>query len=101
MANPQEILENAYQKALSATGNLNPEQVLWVQAIVTHSETQKAVLAALITSLTKKLETPTQDIRYHKIELPNGYSGRVYDTTSHPSSIKSFRAWQCGAVVVG
>ena len=28
----------------------------------------------------KKIETPTQDVRYHKTELPNGYSGRSFDT---------------------
>ena len=45
-----------------------------------NAETQKAVLAALLTSLVKKIETPTQDVRLHKIEMSGGYSGRSYDT---------------------
>jgi DNA (cytosine-5)-methyltransferase 1 len=55
-------------------------QVNWINTIIENAESQKAVLAVLITSLTKKIETPTQDVRYHKKELPNGYSGRVFDT---------------------
>jgi DNA (cytosine-5)-methyltransferase 1 len=31
--------------------------------------------------LVKKIEDPTQDVRYHKTELPNGYSGRSFDTS--------------------
>ena len=33
----------------------------------------------VITSLVKKIETPTQDVRRHKVEMPGGYSGRSYD----------------------
>ena len=83
MNNVREILEDAYQLAESGN-NTQPElsesQQKWVETIVEKAESQKAVLAVLITSLTKKIETPTQDVRYHKIELPNGYSGRSFDT---------------------
>ena len=30
--------------------------------------------------LVKKIDDPKQDIRYHKVELDNGFSGRTYDT---------------------
>ena len=30
--------------------------------------------------LVKKIDNPNQDIRYHKVELKNGFSGRTYDT---------------------
>ena len=77
------ILENAYQFAESRDKThieLSELQQKWVETIVEKAESQKAVLAVLITSLTKKIETPTQDVRYHKTELPNGYSGRSFDT---------------------
>ncbi|RKU24456.1 DNA methyltransferase [Candidatus Poribacteria bacterium] len=78
------ILEDAYQRAESGHNTdfeLSELQQKWVETIVEKAESQKAVLAVLITSLTKKIETPTQDVRYHKTELPNGYSGRTFDTS--------------------
>ena len=83
MNNVREILEEAHQLAESGN-NTKPElsesQQKWIETIVEKAESQKAVLAVLITSLTKKIETPTQDVRYDKKELSNGYSGRVFDT---------------------
>lgn len=77
------ILEDAYQYAESRSNShfeLSESQQKWVETIVEKSESQKAVLAVLITSITKKIETSTQDVRCHKTELPNGYSGRGFDT---------------------
>lgn len=77
------ILEEAYQLAESKDNThseLSATQENWIKIIVEKVESQKGVLAVLITSLTKKIETPTQDVRYHKKELSNGYSGRVFDT---------------------
>lgn len=84
MNNVRAILEYAYQVAESGDNThseLSGSQQRWVETIVEKAESQKAVLAVLITSLTKKIETPTQDVRYHKTELPNGYSGRSFDTS--------------------
>lgn len=78
------ILEDAYQLAELGNGvdsELSESQRHWIEIIGEKAESQKAVLAVLITSLTKKIETPTQDVRYHKRELPNGYSGRSFDTS--------------------
>ena len=77
------ILERSYQKALSNANifsELSDQQRGWVEEIIEKAESQKAVLAVLITSLTKKIESPSQDVRSHKKELLNGYSGRGYDT---------------------
>ncbi len=82
--NIRSILEDTYQRAASGdnTGSeLSETQENWIKTIAEKAESQKAVLAVLITSLTKKIETPTQDVRYHKRELPNGYSGRSFDTS--------------------
>ena len=79
------ILENIYQQAESRNHiapELSDQQLKWIETIVERAEDQKGVLAVLITSLAKKVETPTQDVRYHKTELPNGYSGRGLDTKS-------------------
>lgn len=72
---------SAYQQAQQPDNLplLTDSQRSWCQIIVTNAETQKAVLAAVITSLTKKVESPQQDVRQHKVELPGGYSGRSYD----------------------
>ena len=80
---PFNILTDAYQQARSSSGiqpALSDIQLSYVNSIIDNAESQKAVLTVLITSLTKKIELPFQDVRYHKKELQNGYSGRGYDT---------------------
>ncbi|MDA1191071.1 MAG: hypothetical protein O3A46_05225 [Candidatus Poribacteria bacterium] len=56
-----------------------------LQLLVDKAESQKAVIAVLITSLLKKIESPGQDIRYHQAGMEKdgvkvGYSGRTIDT---------------------
>ena len=83
MNNIRAILEDAYQLAESKRDlrpGLSGNQIKWIETIMEKAESQKAVIAVLITSLVKKIETPAQDIRYHKKELPKGYSGRGFDT---------------------
>ena len=83
MKTPRSILEEIYQSAdvdRDVLSVLSPTKQEWVKIVVAHAESQKAVLAVLVTSLVKKIEMPSQDIRYHKAELPNGYSGRSFDT---------------------
>lgn len=77
------ILEDTYQLAESSDNtysDLSESQERWVSAIIEKSESFRAVLTVLITSLVKKIQTPTQDVRYHQDNLPNGYSGRSLDT---------------------
>lgn len=84
MDNIRAILEDAYRLAeseRSLQSGLSEIQRRWIETIVEKAESHKAVLAILITPFVKKIETPTQDIRYHKKELPNGYSGRGFDTS--------------------
>lgn len=83
MVNTRAILENAFRLSKSEHGlqsGLSDIQRKWIETIVESAESQKGVVTVLITSFVKKIETPTQDIRYHKRELPNGYSGRGFDT---------------------
>lgn len=83
MKSPRLILEEVYQNAhveRNMLSVLSPTKREWVEVVVAGAESQKAVLTVLVTSLVKKIEMPIQDIRYHKVELPNGYSGRSFDT---------------------
>ena len=81
-----EILEEIYNRALAlyqdnetAPGVAEPYQG-HCQVIVDNQESNKGVLAALITLLLKKLHTPEQDIRLHQAQLEGGFSGRGLDT---------------------
>ena len=86
---PAQILNDALEEATkefskdkgkSFLGKLNARARNWITILGQKSGKQKAVVSALTTSLTKKIETPTQDVRYHKVELRGGYSGRTLDT---------------------
>ncbi len=84
MNNVRSILEDAYHLAASKQElqqGLTEIQRGWIETIIEKAESHKGVLAVLITSFVKKIETPSQDIRYHKKGLPNGYSGRSFDTS--------------------
>ena len=77
------FLEDAYQLAESSGSqysDLSESQERWVKAIIEKAESYRGVLTVLITSLVKKIETSPQDVRYHQEKLPNGYSGRGFDT---------------------
>lgn len=86
---PYQILKRVHEEAVeqfhkdkgkSFLATLNSNQSRWINIIAENSEKQKGVLAVLVTSLTKKIETPSQDVRYHQDQLPGGYSGRTLDT---------------------
>ena len=83
MSTPRDVLEKSYETAIlaeTAPTTLSAQQQEWLQVITNSAERQKAVLAATATSLVKKIVTPEQDIRLHKVEMPGGYSGRSFDT---------------------
>ncbi|MFH1407507.1 MAG: hypothetical protein ABIG91_00495 [Patescibacteria group bacterium] len=82
------ILENLYRKAFSNvkanktdfSSQIDGETLKELNLLIEKSVEQKAVITVLITSLTKKMDNPRQDIRLHKAEFKGGYSGRGYDT---------------------
>ena len=83
------ILEDKYNKALeefdedrgkSFFDNLMANATTWLETIAKYSERQRGVVSVLVTSLTKKMKSPEQDIRYHQDQLQGGYSGRTLDT---------------------
>lgn len=81
---PNEFLENALADAKNfkqfKISNLPEDVIQNTEILVSHEETFKGVFTAYLTSLTYKYLHQDQDIRYHKIDLPNGYSGRSFDT---------------------
>lgn len=52
----------------------------YIKIIIDNAYKNKAVWTVLITLLYYKVLNPKQDIRYHKVELKNGFSGRTFDT---------------------
>ncbi|MDW8295560.1 MAG: hypothetical protein RMJ97_01630 [Raineya sp.] len=77
----REILQQAYQQAQS----LNIEEFDWnirkdVDVLIENIEKNKSLVAAVITSLLKKIVQPTQDIRLHRTDFEQGYSARILDT---------------------
>ncbi len=83
------ILNDAFSKAekevradggIKYLNRLSSNQRNWLVKMIKKAESLKAVVTALATCLVKKIENPKQDIRYHKHELKNGFSGRTLDT---------------------
>lgn len=79
MTDGYEILKSLYHTSENQP-SLENWQMAYVETILANAESHKGILTVLITSLVKKIETPSQDIRLHKKEFVDGYSGRGYDT---------------------
>ncbi|WP_439241009.1 hypothetical protein [Lonepinella sp. BR2474] len=60
--------------------DLDNEIINNVEYIISRIDKNKGVYTVLITLALYKFTHPTQDIRQHKIELKNGFSGRSFDT---------------------
>jgi len=75
------ILEKAYQTATKSNydnidGNIKQDVDLLIEKI----DSNKSILAALVTSLMKKIVDPKQDVRLHRTDFKGGYSARSLDT---------------------
>lgn len=80
-----EILEKYYQKAIQLAekqsfDEISDEIKASIDIFIQKIERDKSLVAAIITSLLKKIISPEQDIRLHKIKFQGGYSARVLDT---------------------
>ena len=86
----ENILINVYSKSIEEiekdkgksflTNNLSENQKEWLLEIILKSESFKAIITVLTTSLVKKIENPQQDVRKHRSQFQGGYSGRTLDT---------------------
>lgn len=81
----QELLERICRQALALYQEGREQPALpepyagHCQVIIAHQESNRGVLAVLITLLLKKRHTPTQDIRLHQDRMEGGFSGRGLD----------------------
>lgn len=84
---PKEFLRQFYEQTMLLVGsddtiksNLSVEISNYLNEILKNSESAKAVLAVTFTSIIYKHFNPEQDIRNHQSSIPNGYSGRTFDS---------------------
>lgn len=85
--NPEEFLTKQYEVALKELGSSDSIQCELAEdckneaaLILEKSEASKAVLTVTLTSLVYKTLHTDQDIRRHQTSIPNGYSGRTFDS---------------------
>ena len=74
----KELLEKIYNDAKNIDiGNikLSAKVKKDIDNIVAFEESAKGVFTCVVASFTYKILNPKQDVRYHRIDLPNGYSG--------------------------
>lgn len=80
---PKQVLLSYYQQSddISDISVSLPQDALAdMETIITRAGSNKGVYTVLVTLALYKSIHPSQDIRNHKIELPNGFSGRSFDT---------------------
>ncbi|BAT52137.1 DNA-cytosine methyltransferase [Nostoc sp. NIES-3756] len=66
---------------IEITQNQLPEECqTYIAEIARKCFVRKAVHTVLITLLVHKILHPSQDIRYHQVDMPGGFSGRSIDT---------------------
>jgi len=95
---PTKLLEKAFNESMKMVGSDDyiksslPKSITnKLQEILDRSESAKAVLTVVITSLVYKLQNPEQDIRNHQTSIENGYSGRTFDSKYITPFLKSVK----------
>jgi len=90
------LLQKYYEKALiqvdsknEITTNLDKTIVHSLNEVLHRSENAKAVITVIFTSCIYKLVYPNQDIRNHQTSIPDGYSGRTFDSKYITPFLKS------------
>lgn len=95
---PTEFLEKIYQESMAVVGSDNIIKSDLDSTISNHlfeilerSESAKAVITVILTSAVYKKLNPVQDIRNHQTSIPNGYSGRTFDSKFITPFLKSVK----------
>lgn len=82
----QELLEVIYQEAVGSYENdvlvpgISDVEESHLSTVIQNQEKRKAAVAVLVTLLLKKVLSPNQEIRLHRAEFDDGFSGRRLDT---------------------
>ncbi len=82
-----EYLDRFYDETIALVGSDDiiksklPQNITnLLDTILEKSESAKAVITVILTSVVYKILNPEQDIRNHQSSIENGYSGRTFDT---------------------
>lgn len=87
--NPKDLLIQYYNQSTDITSLTVSRQVRSnIDFVLSRISSNKGVFTVLVTLALYKILHPTQDIRQHKIELPNGFSGRSFDTAYVTPTLK-------------
>lgn len=93
---PTKFLNKTYSESMKIVGSddhiksdLQSSITSCLDIILSKSESAKAVLTVIFTSITYKSLYPEQDIRKHQTSITNGYSGRTFDTKFITPFLKS------------
>lgn len=79
------LLDASSSKPLDSLGEVD----VFIRKIADNANKCKGVLAVLVTLLTYKHFHPNQDIRYHQAGMPNGFSGRTFDSQNITPFLRS------------
>lgn len=95
---PAEFLEQIYNESMQIVGSdseiksdLNKTTANHLLEILSKSESSKAVVTVILTSAVYKALNLEQDIRNHQTSIPNGYSGRTFDSKFITPFLKSVK----------
>lgn len=95
---PTEYLEKIYSESMQIVGSddkiksdLDKNIALHLSEILNRAESAKAVITVILTSAVYKIQNPNQDIRNHQTSIPNGYSGRTFDSKYITPFLKSVK----------
>lgn len=86
MKTHREILDEAYEAVMSANDDekaslsIPSEFAAKARAIVARAETNKGLIAVLVTLIAHKIFNPQQDVRFHQAQLSGGFAGRGVDS---------------------
>lgn len=78
--NPKNILLEYYNQAINREYLAQDDIKVDMDLVLNRVNKNKGVYTVLVTLALYKVLHPNQDIRQHKINLPNGFSGRSFDT---------------------
>lgn len=78
--NPKVLLKKLYEESKTTTFVFDTKLNSSLKIITDRIASNKGVFTVLVTLALYKIIHPEQDIRQHKIELVNGFSGRSFDT---------------------
>lgn len=95
---PTEYLKKIYDESMQIVGSddkiksdLDKNIALHLSEILSRAESAKAVITVILTSAVYKILNPKQDIRNHQTSIPNGYSGRTFDSKYITPFLKSVK----------